>query len=87
MPWDKDGFCTICQLQLKECRCPGADRERRRRRRETDARSDDEPRQVRNGPSDMGPHPADRVPETSPAEAAQFLAARLSVARPHREGA
>lgn len=57
MASDEDGFCRRCQRQLGvDCQCPGADA------------AADGPRVIRNEPSDMGPHPADRPREASSSE-------------------
>ena len=59
MSWDKDGFCSVCQLHIDgDCHCRGVGAERKRRRMAAD--TDNNPRKVPNEPSDMGPHPADR---------------------------
>ncbi len=72
MAWDKDGFCSVCQKQLGvDCQCQGVGAERKRRRRMTGKSGDNGPRTVPNEPSDMGPHPADRRPDTPQPDRAQ----------------
>jgi hypothetical protein len=70
MPWDKDGFCSACELHIDgDCHCRGVGAERKRRRIVVDA--DNSPRRVSNEPSDMGPHPADRPQGASSSDRGQ----------------
>jgi len=71
MSWDKDGFCSVCQLHIDDgCHCRGIGAERKRRRQMTVV-AEDGLRIISNEPSDMGPHPADRLHDASSSDKGQ----------------
>jgi AAA domain len=60
MAWDADGFCDRCQLQLAECRCPGAQTDRKRRQAAKEWPAEPQTRKTTNSPPDMAPEVSNR---------------------------